>query len=209
MRAGRNGGEHLGAEQTDAGPGAARFVRGRQAARGVDAEVAVRVVRRIGHQPQVGQSAARGEARGIGGVEAEVGQEHVARDDPKRVVLVVVRQPGQGLGDAAGGLQRAAVVAAFGGVADRKAPARAVAERSRELVFEPGGVDHHLTHAGACQRFEVPFDQRLAAHRQQRLRAGVGERAHAFAAAGGQDQGRGLDRHRRGSVGRHGGAALR
>jgi hypothetical protein len=47
------------------------------------------------------------------------------------------------------------------------------------------------------QRLELPLDQRLAAHAQQWLGAGVGERAHALAAPGGEDQRRGLFRHPR------------
>ena len=70
----------------------------------------------------------------------------------------------QRLGDAARGLERAAVVAAFARVGDRDAEARAVAERGDDLVLEPGGVDDDLAHAAARQRLEVPFDQRLAVH---------------------------------------------
>ena len=80
-----------------------------------------------------------------------------------------VAEQRQRLGDAAGGLERAAVVAAFERVADRQAEARAVAERLDDLLLEPGGVDDDLAHAVARQRLEVPLDQRLAVHLEQRL----------------------------------------
>jgi hypothetical protein len=79
------------------------------------------------------------------------------------------------------------VVTAFERVADGQAEARAVAQRRDDLLLQPGGVDHHLAHAAAREGREMPLDQRLAAHAQQRLRAGVGQRPHAFAAAGGED----------------------
>jgi hypothetical protein len=100
-----------------------------------------------------------------------------------------VAQQRQRLGDATGGFQRPAMVAAFAAVVDAQAPARAVAQRGRELLFQPGGVDHHLVHAASGQRQQVPFDQRPAAAPQQRLGRVVGQRPQALAAAGGQDQG--------------------
>jgi len=121
-------------------------------------------------------------------VEGEGGRVDVAGDEPERVVRMVDQQR-QRLRDAAGGFERAAVVAAFHRVADRNAEAGTVAECRDDAVFEPRGVDDDLAHAGTCQRLDVPFDQRFAAHRQQRLRRVVAQRPHAFAAAGGKDHG--------------------
>ena len=71
------------------------------------------------------------------------------------------------------------------------APAAAIAQHNGVLRLQPGGVDHHLSHPGTRQGFEVVFDQWLAVHRQQRLGGGIGEGAHALAAASGKDQGAG------------------
>ncbi len=75
----------------------------------------------------------------------------------------------------------------FGRPGDAHAEGRAVAQRFFEPVAEVGVVDDELGEAGGAQAFDVPHDQRLAAHRQQRLGRVVGERAHALAAAGGED----------------------
>ena len=115
-RARRDAGKKLGAEQAHAGPGTPRRRTCRQA-RGVDAEVALRVMRCIGHQPQVGQFAARPEACRVNGAEGEAGQEDVGRDDPERVLLTA-DEPRQRLRDSAGRFECATVVAAFGRVAD-------------------------------------------------------------------------------------------
>ena len=79
------------------------------------------------------------------------------------------------------------MVAAFARVGDPEAEARAVAERVDDLLLEPVGVDDDLANAAARQRLEVPFDQALAVQLEERLGAGVGERPHALAAAGGED----------------------
>ena len=99
-------------------------------------------------------------------------------------------------------LVRAAMVAAFHRVAQAQAEARTVAEPRRELRFEPGGVDHDIAHAGASEGLEMPFDQRLAAHLEQRLGRRVGQRTHALAATGREDERSGRGRHR-GIIGAH------
>ena len=43
-------------------------------------------------------------------------------------------------------------------------PTRAVAQCGRELLGQPGGVDHHVLDAERREFFEVPFDQALAAN---------------------------------------------
>jgi hypothetical protein len=57
------------------------------------------------------------------------------------------------------------------------------------LLTQPGGVDHQFGKPAPRQRLGMPADQRLAAHLQQGLGHGVGQRAHALAAAGGHDHG--------------------
>ncbi len=124
------------------------------------------------------------------GSKVEAGRKDVARHHPEGLGAGG-RQQLQRLGNATGGFQRTAVVAAFHRVVDRQAPAAAIAQHNGVLRLQPGGVDHHLSHPGTCQGFEVVFDQWLAMHRQQRFGGGIGERAHALAAAGGKDQGAG------------------
>jgi hypothetical protein len=70
-----------------------------------------------------------------------------------------------------------------------RTPKRAPSPSVLDHLPEVGVVDDELDDARRGQAFDVPHDQRLAAGRQQRLGAGVGERAHAFAAAGGEDHG--------------------
>jgi hypothetical protein len=85
--------------------------------------------------------------------------------------------------DAAGGFQRAGL----GRPGDAHAEGCAVTERLFQPVAEVGVVDDELAEAGGAQALDVPHDEGLAAHRQQRLGGVVGERAHALAAAGGED----------------------
>jgi hypothetical protein len=90
-----------------------------------------------------------------------------------------------GAGDAAGGLEGRA----FGRVADAHAKGAAVAEGVLDHLPQVGVVDDEIKDPRCGEALDVPDDQRLAAGRQQRLGAAVGERAHAFAAAGGEDHG--------------------
>ena len=162
----------------------------------------------VGHQPQVSIVQAIGKRLRLAGLKAKARRDDVARQQPETALhgrAGTVKQQRQRVFDAAGGLQRAAVVAPFQAVADRQAPAAAVAQRGRDLVFQPGAVDHHLAHTGSGQRQQVPLDHRPAGHRQQRLGGVVGQWAHACAPAGGQDQGGevvGLRWHGRRSLGR-------
>ncbi|KAG1247699.1 hypothetical protein G6F68_014092 [Rhizopus microsporus] len=69
-----------------------------------------------------------------------------------------------------------------------QAPLAAIAQRCRELLGQPCGVDHHLAHAERGQAFKMPDDQRLAGHVQQWCGRMQGQRAHALAEACGKDQ---------------------
>ena len=57
------------------------------------------------------------------------------------------------------------------------------------LLTQPGGVDPDAVDAAALASDQMPLDQRLAMYLQQWFGRGVGERAHAFAASGGEDHG--------------------
>ena len=65
-----------------------------------------------------------------------------------------------------------------------QAPWRTIAQRLLDLRTEVGVVDDDLPKTRRRQPFQVPDDERLAAGQQQRLGGVVGERPHAFAAAG-------------------------
>ncbi|KZC36830.1 UNVERIFIED_ORG: hypothetical protein RHOFW104R5_25530 [Rhodanobacter sp. FW104-R5] len=142
----------------------------------IQLEIAAGMVCGVVHHQQVRQAGRLGGQGGIVGVAP-----HVAADHQERLRS----QQRQRVEHAAAGFQRQRPLV---GVADAQAPARAVAQRVGKLFGEVRGVDHHVVHAGRGQLFQVPRDQRLAPHRQQRLRRAVGQRAHAFAQAGGEDQ---------------------
>jgi hypothetical protein len=96
-------------------------------------------------------------------------------------------------GDAARGLQRLG----FARPGEAHAEGGTVAERRHQLVGEVGGVDRDVAVPGAGEGLDLVDDQRLAAERQQRLRAGVGERPHPLAASGGENHRGGDARHQK------------
>ena len=69
-------------------------------------------------------------------------------------------------------------------ISHRYAMIAAIAEGRLQLPGEPGKIDDHLANAGARERLQMPLDQRTPAHLHERLRQGIGERAHALAAPG-------------------------
>ncbi len=164
----------------EAGEGQPWLAVGVDEAVGGEVEVAFRVVLGVVHQQQVGERAVGAQAVGGGAQGGEVGvAEDVAVDDDEGRVA----EQRQGVADAAGGLQRAGL----GRPGDAHAEGCAVAERLFQPVAEVGVVDHQLAKAGIAQALDVPHDQRLATGLEQRLGAMVGQRAHALAAAGGED----------------------
>jgi hypothetical protein len=117
-------------------------------------------------RPQSGLSRPWAKACAALGLETEARHEHIASQHPEGLA-----QQRQALGHAASGFQRATVVAPFMRVTDAQSPAAAIAQHGRELVFQVGGVDDHVTHSVTRQGLQVPHDQRLALHHQQRLGA--------------------------------------
>ncbi|CAM5512045.1 hypothetical protein RLIN73S_00388 [Rhodanobacter lindaniclasticus] len=168
--------QQLAAEHTDAAVGAARRAFRVQLPLRVEREVALRVMWRVVHHQQVRTP------RGFGGQGGEVG---VAPDVAADGENGLRPQQRQGVEQAAAGFQR---LRAFVHVADAQAPARAIAQDAGKLLGEMRGVDRHVVHADRGELLQMPDDQRLAAHAQQRLGRAVGQRAHALAAAGGEDQ---------------------
>jgi hypothetical protein len=88
----------------------------------------------------------------------------VAIDQQERIVA----EQWQGIPHAAAGFQRGV---AFVRVDDAQAPVRPIAQRGRELIRQPGDVDHDIVHADRGELFEMPFDEALAADFKQRFRA--------------------------------------
>jgi len=82
---------------------------------GRDAEVTARVVRRVGHQPQVRQCIAGLKTLHGGRVEAEIRRIHIARHQPEHILPTRLQQ-GQRPRDTAGRLQRTAKVGLLVGV---------------------------------------------------------------------------------------------
>lgn len=153
------------------------------AAVGVQGKIALGVVLGVGHQHQVRQHAVGVQLRrarqqaGKWVVGVDVAIHHHERP---------FTQQGQRGGDAAGGFQRAGL----GGIRQLHAPGGAVAQPGFDLRAQVGVVDHHPAHASGGQPAQMPANQRLGAHLQQGFGRGVGQRAHALAASGGQHHGR-------------------
>jgi hypothetical protein len=88
--------------------------------------------------------------------------------------------------DAAAGFERALRLLAE---TDLHAEALAATQCAADELALPREIDDDAFDARARQCLEVILDERLAADFQQRLRPRVGQRAHPFAAPGGQDHG--------------------
>jgi hypothetical protein len=140
------------------------------------------MLRRVVDQHQMRLVVAGGEPCQRFGQTAEIEFAVDVGIDHGKDVIFDERQRG---GDAARGLQRAG----FARILDRHAERRAVAQRRLDLLAEMGVVDDDAAEARRVQALDMPDDERLAAHHQQGLGRVVGERAHALAAAGGEDHG--------------------
>jgi hypothetical protein len=88
----------------------------------------------------------------------------------------------QRLRDAARGLERRR----FRRIADSHPEARTVAQRRLDLVAEMRVVDHQVAETRDRETLDQTRDERLSTRLEQRLRRGVGQRAHPLAAPGGQ-----------------------
>ena len=69
------------------------------------------------------------------------------------------------------------------------APLRPIAQGGFDLFAEVGVVDDDFPETGCRQTFQMPDDERLAAGDEQWFGRVIGERAHAFATPGGEDEG--------------------
>ena len=140
-------------------------------------EIPVRMLCRIVNQHQMRGIAVRFQcASPFAQLGKIVVAEDIAVDHGERFVTQQV----QCVCDAAGGFQRLA----FGRILNARAEPAAVAQCGFDLRAEVGMVDHQFANARPHQIFDVPDDQRFAGDFQQRFWGMVGERAHAFAAAG-------------------------
>jgi hypothetical protein len=72
---------------------------------------------------------------------------------------------------------------------DGRAEARSVAERRLDLRAEMRMVHDDRGDAAGDEALDLPDEERLAAHGEQRLGHRVGQGAHALAAPGGEDKG--------------------
>ena len=134
-------------------------------------------------QSRAEPAARRRRRRAPAGVEAEVGRVDVGRDDPERVA-----EQRQRLGDAAGGLERAAVVAPFHRVARSARPKRepspsaATICSSSQAVLTTTSRTPPAASASRCHSISG-----LPCTSSSGFGRGVGQRPHALAAAGGED----------------------
>lgn len=146
-------------------------------------EVTFWMVCRIVDQKQSSPAirAARLAALGDEAAEIDIAPD-IAIDDKKRFIA----EPGQCPGDPASRFQGPW---RFRTVLNLQLPALAIAQCGRQLFAKVGGIDHDFTDAGCRQLFQVPDNERLATDRQQGFGRVVGQRSHAFTAAGGEDHG--------------------
>ncbi|MNQ32780.1 hypothetical protein D3C85_461950 [compost metagenome] len=139
-------------------------------------EIPLRVLRWIGHQPEVGQVIRQ----------RLIHQSAIIRINPG---IAVDHQKGlaaeqwQCLHDAARSLEGTLLRRPQ----DLDPELAAIAEGLHQLVAKPGVVDDKLGHPGRLELLDVVDDEGLAPHRQQRLGQQVGERAHPLPTARGQD----------------------
>ena len=154
-----------------------RFARNQHVAG--EGKIAARFPRGRRHEQEMGKAVRRA-------VFAETAQIGVAPDvgidDEKRRFT----QQRQGLDDAAGGFQ---AFFRFARVVNAQAVGAAVAERGGNHLATVAAVDDHFAVSGAGEAAQLPADEAVAADAQQRFGAVGGQRAHAFAASGGEDHG--------------------
>ena len=180
------------AVQADGGIGEAQLGLVERQASVAQPEIPVWLMRRVGHQPQVGQLAAGGEARHSLLAKDKVRRQHVAGDHPEHF-----GQPGQSPCNATSGFKRTAKIQPFVRIDDaaarsRARPARQLELRAKviaDLLAQPCCVDQQAGQAGPGQCFHGPLHQRLALNCEQRFGPVVAERAHALAAPCGQNHG--------------------
>ncbi|MNQ94108.1 hypothetical protein D3C85_1096090 [compost metagenome] len=159
--------------EADAAEGQGRRIQHPAALQG---EIPLRVLGRIGHQPEMGQVIRQRLIHQSAIIPVNPG---IAIDHQKGFWA----QQGQCLHYAARGLEGALLRRPQ----DLDPELAAIAERLHQLVAEPGVVDHKLGHPGRLELLDVVDDEGLAPHRQQRLGQQVGERAHPLPTARGQD----------------------
>ena len=169
--------QQFAAINADAGERQSRFALRMQPAFVVEGEVAAWMLHRVVHHHQVYET-----RRLLRQTREVVIAPDVAVDREEGLVA----QPAQRLQHATPGFQR---FGAFVRIVQAQAPARTIAERRLETIGEPGDIDHDLGDAGGREFLQMPFDQRFAADRQQRLRRALCQRTHALAFPGREDQG--------------------
>ena len=173
--------------------------RGIQPARRRQAEVSAGMVGRVGDEHEVARRACTGFAHGYKlsggpvhvafevraerpqGEEIEVGH-HVGAHDEEGLIP----EQGQGVDDAAGGLQRRLPLLA---VDHGLAPGGGGADGGADLLAAVGEIDDDLAKTGGREPAQVPLDEGFRAQRKQGFGQFRGERSHPLAAPGGQQHG--------------------
>ena len=99
-------------------------------------------------------------------------------------------RPGAEMAGGQGGRDRPAGIEQIGLLAQQRGRRRRpLRQMGRDLRRLPMGVDHHLPHAGLGHPVQREIEQRMAAQPQQRLGDMFGQRTHAQAKPGGQEDG--------------------
>ena len=139
----------------------------------------------VGHQPHMCQIIRGSKGLCSSAVKHEVGHKHIACSQPKGIA-----QQRQCTRNTASGFQCVTKIVLLVRVLQLHAVLRPCGVQVRRyLRAQPGGVDHHMAHTITLQSGHVPVQQGTALHGQQGFRGGIRQRAHAFAAACGQQHG--------------------
>ena len=142
-------------------------------------KIAFRMMRRIRHQPQMRQLPLLLHFSGnLRRVAKRNLRQHIAVHHQKRFVA----QKRQRRGNAACRFQTAC---RFGRIGNAHTVCATVAQGFFNLPPQPGMVNHNLVKSGRAQAAQMPANQRLFAHAQQRFGRVVGQRTHSFASSGG------------------------
>lgn len=121
------------------------------------------VVRRVGHEPDVGQVARLRKALRQLCIKHKVRCKHITRCQPE-----CLAQQRQCAGNAASGFQRMAKVVLLMRILQLHALCGPdVIQMRGNLRAQPGGIHHHITRAITQQGGHVPVQQRTALHLQQ------------------------------------------
>src|SRR5471032_2351606 len=184
-RVGSKVAKHARIVQTDVAERVARRAIEGKRAIGIEREVPKRMKRRIRHHHQVHLRLGCKRHSWCACPQTSVIEiaKHVAADRQENRRLALRFQQRQSLGNPARRLQRMHLVR----ITNLDTPSRTVAKIRLQHPPKPRVINHDDFKIRRRQPFNLPDDQRFAAHFQERLGTRIRQRTHAFAAPGGEN----------------------